>query len=335
MNQFPWQDYYRGNLTWLPQRTLLLTRHGSWAFGLNTPESDEDFKGIAIPTKEYFHGFLQRFEQAESKNPDLVIYDLRKFMALAADGNPSIIEVLWTEEEDWYEAPWGHLGQKLRDNRHLFLSRKIKHTFAGYAFSQLARIKRHYSWLLSPPTHKPTRAEFELPETTLISPDIRGAMEAMQQEKGEEGLEAAFPAHVMDLYRRERAYTNMLNEFHNYERWKATRNPKRAALEAKSGYDTKHAMHLVRLMRMCREILTTGQVLVKRPDREELLAIRNGAWSYDAVIEWAALQDEELTELQSTSALPQSPDRKKLDRLCEELVEEALRLTVFESPVLA
>mgnify|MGYP001607055563 CR=1 FL=1 len=46
----------------------------------------------------------------------------------------------------------------------------------------------------------------------------------------------------------------------------------------------KHAMHLVRLMRMCKEILITCEVVVKRPDREELLAIRNGAWSYYKLI---------------------------------------------------
>jgi hypothetical protein len=29
------------------------------------------------------------------------------------------------------------------------------------------------------------------------------------------------------------------------------------------------------------EILTQGKVIVKRPDREEILAIKNGAWSYE------------------------------------------------------
>jgi len=45
-------------------------------------------------------------------------------------------------------------------------------------------------------------------------------------------------------------------------------------LEAKFGFDTKHAMHLIRLLRMAREILETGVVHVKRPDAEELSAIR-------------------------------------------------------------
>ena len=61
-------------------------------------------------------------------------------------------------------------------------------------------------------------------------------------------------------------------------------NVKRPELVEKHGYDTKHAMHLWRLLRMCAEILETGRVLVRRPDADELLAIRDGAWRYDAII---------------------------------------------------
>jgi len=40
-------------------------------------------------------------------------------------------------------------------------------------------------------------------------------------------------------------------------------------------------------MRICREILSTGQVIVKRPDCDELLAIRDGAWQYERLLSWA------------------------------------------------
>jgi hypothetical protein len=89
--------------------------------------------------------------------------------------------------------------------------------------------------------------------------------------------------------------------------------------------NSKHGMHLVRLMRMCREILETGKVTVKRPDREELLAIRNGAWSYDQLLAWATEQEQGMDEIYKTAPLPHAPDRKKLDQLCVDLVEESLR----------
>lgn len=315
-----WSTLYHGSLTWVPTNTIFLTRAGSHAYGLATPESDLDLRGIAIPPKEYFLGFWHCFEQAESTNPDLVIYDIRKFFHLAAACNPSIIELLWTEAEDHLLVT--PLGRRLIEHRSLFLSRKAKHTFSGYAAAQLKRIKTHRRWLIHPPTHKPTRAEFGLPETSMLSADILGAIEMVEQ-KAAQDL-AAFPAYVMDLYRRERAYRNALREWQQYEHWKAHRNPKRAALEAKMGFDGKHAAHLVRLMRMCREILETGTVIVKRPDRDELLAIRDGAWSYEQLVQWSEQEDHALEEVARHSPLPPAPDSQKLDALCIAMVEEAL-----------
>lgn len=315
-----WSQLYHGNLPWLPTHTVFLTRAGSHAYGLATPESDLDVRGVAIPPKEYFLGFTHRFEQAEATNPDLIIYDIRKFFMLATAGNPSILELLWTEEEDHLVLT--ALGQRLLEQRTLFLSRKVKQTFSGYATAQLKRIKTHRRWLLQPLTQKPTRQEFGLPETSLLSKDILGAITALEETAAADL--ASVPAHVMDLYRRERAYYNALRDWQQYEHWKAHRNPKRAALEMKMGFDGKHASHLVRLMRMCREILETGHVVVKRPDREELLAIRNGAWSYDQLLDWSEREDQALDDVIQRSPLPRTPDTHVLDQLCISLVEEML-----------
>ena len=323
---FDWQRDYRGNLDWLQSSTIFLCVHGSRAYGLATETSDVDIKGIAVPPKEYFLGFLKRFEQAESKSPDMTIYDVRKFFQLAADCNPNIIELLWGADEDIiYISEWGGYIRHFRDN---FLSKKAKYTFSGYAIAQLKRIKTHRKWLLSPPDHKPSRGEFGLPETSLIDAGVMGAMVAINAKKSdEETLEYVrqeWGSDVMLVYQRERSYANTSRNWQQYENWKVNRNPARAEIEAKFGYDCKHAMHLVRLMRMCREILTTGQVIVKRPDREELLAIRNGTWTYDALIEWAEKQDGEMNGLVEESSLPKSPDRAYLDILCRTIVEGML-----------
>lgn len=84
--------------------------------------------------------------------------------------------------------------------------------------------------------------------------------------------------------------------------------------------NTKHGMHLVRLMRMCREILTEGVVHVRREDADELCAIREGAWDYDKLVGWAEDQDIELIEVANKSPLPKAPDRRSLDQLCQEIV---------------
>src|SRR5277367_734001 len=60
---------------------------------------------------------------------------------------------------------------------------------------------------------------------------------------------------------------------------KGQRNVHRADLEQKHGYDTKYAMHVARLFGEAKELLETGHISLPRPNREELIAIRNGKYS--------------------------------------------------------
>lgn len=331
--QFDWSKY-KGNLPWLEPNTILLTLTGSHAYGLATESSDYDWRGIAIPPKEYFTGFMRQFEQADKSfdGTDCSIFGIRKFFELAANANPNIIEILWTDIDD--TAICTKAGLAVKAVREAFLSRKVKHTFSGYAVAQLKRIKTHRKWLLNPPTRKPERAEFDLPQTTTLSADIMGAMDAVVNKDAgdvtpnEATLVARFGPLVMHAYQQERAYHNALTQWHQYENWKKTRNPARAALEAENGYDTKHGMHLVRLMRMGEEILSRGEVIVKRPDREELLEIRAGAWSYDRIVSYAEDMDAKLAELEKTSHLPHSPNRAWLDSACQHIVEEFHRWSI-------
>lgn len=349
------------HMKWMEKGTVLLVRHGSHAYGTNTESSDEDFKGVAIPPKQYFLGYTHRFEQAELKAPDddAVIYDIRKFFNLAADCNPNIIEVLHTDPSDHFVV--SPIGQMILDHKNDFLSKKIKHTFLGYSVSQLKRIKTHKRWIMNPPDAPPTRTDLGLPEQTLIPQDqltaafaevqkeldkmqfdfmenleestkieIRNSMASMLAEMkitsdeqfGAAARKIGLSDNFISIMQKERQYTSAKREWDQFQNWKKTRNAKRSELEEKFGYDTKHAYHLVRLIRMCREVLTTGKVIVKRPDREELLSIRNGAWTYDQLIDFADREDKELNELyNSTTILPKTPNQVKLDELCVKLVE--------------
>jgi hypothetical protein len=352
------------HLKWVRQRTVLLVRHGSHAYGTNTESSDEDFKGIIIPPREYYLGTVNRLEQIELKapNPDCVIYELRKFFILALDSNPNIIEVLHTDQSDHLVVD--EIGEIILDHKYDFLSKKAKHTFLGYSVSQLKRIKTHKKWLMNPPSQPPTRKEMGLLEETLIPQDQLAAVQAEIQKELDkaqfdfmdhldETVKIAIRTNMSDMLvslkitsddhwmaasrkiglsdnfieimKKEREYISRKREWDQYMTWKTNRNPARAALEEKYGYDCKHAYHLVRLIRMCREILTTGKVVVKRPDREELLSIRNGAWSYDKLIDFADSQEKELNEIYNTcNVLQKVPDKVKMDKLCVTLVEKAI-----------
>lgn len=304
---------------------VYMAKHGSHAYGTNIEGSDLDIKGIAIPPRDHVLGFAYTFEElneavSHGHPADRVVYSLQKFCKLAADCNPNIIEVLFVDRADVItNSPYAAV---LREAAPKFLSRKARHTFSGYAVGQLKRIRSHRSWLLNPPKGKPERKDFGLPENIKISDDMMGAYDKLLAgDRTELKIEGVNP-NVMELVQKEKSYFTALKHFQSYEKWKAERNTARAALEAKYGYDTKHAMHLVRLLRMCREILTGKGVLVKRPDAEELLAIRRGEWTYDQLIEWAEREDNAMQELYDTSPLPHAPDREFLNALCVKLHED-------------
>lgn len=108
----------------------------------------------------------------------------------------------------------------------------------------------------------------------------------------------------------------------NYHSWKENRNEKRSELESLNGYDTKHAMHVVRLLRTAEEALETGVVNVKRPDAEELLAIRNGAWSYDEMMQYFADKEDHIRNvLYPKSSLPKRGDINKASKVLIDLRE--------------
>jgi len=307
----------------IEKHTIYLAKAGSHSYGTSMPESDLDFKGVAIPPRRYVLGFAKTFEQHEAKTAaekpdedakDIVIFGLQKFMRLAAGCNPNIVEALYVEHEDIQGMT--DEGFLLRRNRDLFVSKKAEETFSGYAMGQLHRIKTHRKWLLEPPKAAPTREQFGLAPNMKITPDMMGAFDKLT----ESGTQVS--SNVMELVQNEKRYKAASEHWNQYMHWVKSRNPVRAELEARSGYDTKHAMHLVRLMRMCKEILTTGYVLVRRPDAEELLAIRRGAWSYDALVAWAEAERVQIKELVKTSTLREEPDYDALDGLCVQLLEQ-------------
>ncbi len=83
-------------------------------------------------------------------------------------------------------------------------------------------------------------------------------------------------------------------------------------------------MHLVRLQRMGAEILETGEVRVRRDDREELLAIRDGAWDYERLLGEAEQNAARIREATKQSALPESADEDLIEALGVSIIEEVL-----------
>lgn len=78
----------------------------------------------------------------------------------------------------------------------------------------------------------------------------------------------------------------------------------------------KHAMHLLRLLGSCRDLLRTGELRIDvGADRERLLAVKRGEVPWPEVESWMnRLQDESDTAL-GTSPLPPAPDHARVQDL--------------------
>jgi hypothetical protein len=130
----------------------------------------------------------------------------------------------------------------------------------------------------------------------------------------------SLPPGVIAALNAEKRYRAAMKHWESYQAWKRQRNRARAALEREHGYDTKHAMHLIRLMRMGLESLESGDLKVRREDAGELAAIRAGALEFDELLASASRLQTEMERAAKTTTLPADIDRDAIDRLAFELM---------------
>ena len=100
----------------------------------------------------------------------------------------------------------------------------------------------------------------------------------------------------------------------------------RKKLVEKYGYDTKNALHLIRLMRMCVEFLDSGELIVERPDASELLEIKHGKYSLDEIKQMAEELFVKAEDAKRKSRLPEKTDSVFANSVCEKIVRKAQAL---------
>jgi predicted nucleotidyltransferase len=76
----------------------------------------------------------------------------------------------------------------------------------------------------------------------------------------------------------------------------------------------KHAMHLLRLLLSCRDLLRTGRLTIDVGEqREPLLAVRRGERTWDEVRAWMRTLHEEVDAAAARSPLPAEPHRARVE----------------------
>ena len=133
---------------------------GSQSYDVSNNDSDIDVVGVVIPPKKVvfphlagkIQGFgsqeqkFDQFTQQHIKDPDgkqreydIVVYSIVKYFNLCMAGNPNMIDSLFVRRRDVLYTTG--IGELIRENRHLFLSKACWPKFKGYAFSQIKKAR--------------------------------------------------------------------------------------------------------------------------------------------------------------------------------------------------
>lgn len=291
------------------------------------------------------------------------IYNVSKYLKMAADSNPNVLDSLFSPDSAILLST--KTGDLLRENRGLFVSLAAYSRFVGYSTSQLEKMNLHRTYLTNPRLTPPTRAEFGLLSESVASEaeltEIKAAIQKqidqwggafsngmsqtdiwMVKEYFTQALEEmqlsaldryelaekrlGVPMKIREYLSKEREYAKALGEYKSYQRWLKDRNPVRAATEAKAGYDTKFAVHLIRLLRCSVELLKTGIYNVDRRgiDSDLLMEIRAGKLKYEDIMSMSdALKIEAKAAYDANSAnLPARPQTEAVNALLLKIVAD-------------
>lgn len=312
-------DFLRNN-EHLGDNIILLTTGGSYAYGTNVKNSDLDIRGIATERIEELIG-LSSFEQFENKETDTIIYALNKVIKLMLNCNPNIIELFGTKEEHLFIC--NEYGKLLRDNVNLFLSKKVIHSFGGYATAQLRRLQNALARDSYPQSEKEQHilnsiknqmVSFEDRYKKITNENINLYIDKSEKEDSHSEIFMNVNLKNYPLRDFKNIYSEMSNIVKDYEKLNH-RNSKKDELHL-----NKHALHLIRLLKMGTELLEgKGINTYREKDRSLLLDIRNGKYSYEEIFEMVDEYEKDFKYVSDNTDLPNIPNHKKVEELVIEI----------------
>jgi len=295
------------------KNTILKFLAGSHVYGTVTPNSDKDYIGVFVPSEEYILG-TKTCEQVQIRtNPsgskkqntkddvDTVLYSLPKFVKLLTANNPTVLETLYYPKANILTCT--SLGQKLLDSAPLFVSKKTKHTFLGYAFTQKKGLthKRERFIVISEALKMLDTLEQSgheiLPEPLQLKSELREDGTWGRYEKGQTIVKV-----------RELLDDHLKSYGHRIEDIKV------------HGFSTKFASHLIRLLEEGLEVLVEGKITFPLSYNCLLRDIKLGKYPLDKILELAEAKEKLVEEAYIRSPLQHSPDVNKIDNLQIELL---------------
>ncbi len=269
-----------------------LVMAGSRLYGTQTSESDYDYRGFIVPPFEYLVG-LAHFDHKVVREPDIVIYSLRRFFELLISGDPVCYEILFAPEPNIIERT--DAGGVVLRNRSLFACKRFARRIGGYAESewrkvtgtQLVPIKRTSN------------------ENTVVE-DIREIFHP-NKESMNDIIRLLFKNHQMETRRANRKL-----------------GAKRKKQIEMHGYCTSSACHTIRLLWQLHEIMDTGKIPFPCPGAGLLLSIKQGKLNIEEVTDLYEEAKYLANEAENHSDLPDKPPVGRIHDLHNEIVANSI-----------
>ncbi len=131
-----WQE----NNADVPRYEILKVLVGSRAHGLETPESDTDYRSVfAVPTPDLLKMHAPRTFKGwqEGEDEDASGYEVGHFLELASTSNPSILEVFRAPIQEPELALTVSSGQTLQNLfQYTWTAQRVADAFGGYSHNQ-------------------------------------------------------------------------------------------------------------------------------------------------------------------------------------------------------
>ncbi len=295
-------------------KVIFKVRAGSHLYGLNRPESDEDYVSVFIPTakellsldKEDIIDSSTKDSSVRRRNTaddiDDVAYSLPKYLFLALQNNPNIVSCLFARPENILilEPEF----KSLMENYPRIISKSVINRFLGYALSQKDKLTVKASRYFSL-----QQAIKHLEENY---PDKIATEEALSEELSEK-LNS-----ILSYYKNGRCMCVSFNKGNNFKRshemlnaelneygWRVeTEDFKRLC------YDTKYAYHLIRLLGEVKMLMTEGRINypIIGKLKDDIIRIRSGEVLYPDLMSMYDTYRAECKELEEKCTLPDKPD---------------------------
>lgn len=314
----------------IEDRRILEIKVGSHLYGTNTPESDQDYAGIFIPTIDYYLG-LKKIEEQDcsitskdkdgKNNKDAIdrkFHEIKKYFTLALNINPNIIEYLFSPTESIVFI--NDVGQKILDNRDIFLSQLCKKSFLGYSAAQ------KHKMIIKTDKLKELIEGLEYlekwPDKATVGEVRYSFLNGAEMIKDEANCPFGLRCggqHIKcgDIHLEVASYVKKARQKIKERIDKAT-NRKENIL--KYGFDTKFGSHLVRVLLECKELLEDQIITFPLKDKDLILDIKLGKYKIEEVIELAEELEKEIEAIDSK--LPQVGNFNAAEELLIEILED-------------